>query len=51
MIWQPLPELWALDLQPLDGNLPKSVLNTIYQAKTPSTRWFFAPKWSVFTAW
>ncbi len=53
-IWHPQPELWALHLWPLDGNLrtfPESVLNAISQARAPSTRRLYALKWSVFSAW
>ncbi len=31
--------------------LPKSILNTISQARAPSTRCLYALKWSVFSAW
>ncbi len=31
--------------------LPESVLNTISQAREPSTRHLYALKWSVFSAW
>ncbi len=31
--------------------LPDSVLNTISQARAPSTRRLYALKWSVFSAW
>ncbi len=30
---------------------PSRVLNTIYQARAPSTRHLYALKWSVFSAW
>ncbi len=33
------------------SDLPESVLNTIYQARAPSTRHLYALKWSVFSAW
>ncbi len=33
------------------SDLPKSVLNTISQARAPSTRCLYALKWSVFSAW
>ncbi len=52
-IWQPQPELRALSLasrwEPSD--LPESVLNTISQARAPSTRCLYALKGSVFSAW
>ncbi|XDV26198.1 hypothetical protein PO909_029965, partial [Leuciscus waleckii] len=32
-------------------NLPAGVLNTITQARAPSTRWLYSSKWSVFTSW
>ncbi len=41
----PLASLW----EPSD--LPESVLNTISQVRTPSTRQLYALKWSVFSAW
>ncbi len=31
--------------------LPKRVLNTMAEARTPSTRCFYALKWSVFSTW
>ncbi len=31
--------------------LPEQVLNTISEARAPSTRRLYAPKWSVFSAW
>ncbi len=40
----PQPELW----EPSD--LPESVLNTISQARAPSTRCLYAFKWSVFSS-
>ncbi len=33
------------------SDLPERVLNTISQARAPSTRYLYALKWSVFSAW
>lgn len=33
------------------ADLPESVLNTISQARAPSTRRLYAIKWSIFSAW
>ncbi len=33
------------------SDLPESVLNTIYQARAPSTRRLYGLKWSGFSAW
>ncbi len=52
-IWHPRPELWALYIWPLNGSLLASqrVLNTISEARAPSTRHLYALKWSVFSTW
>ncbi len=53
-IWHPRPELWALYIWPLNGRptgFPERVLNTISEARAPSTRRLYALKWSVFSTW
>ncbi len=52
-IWHPRPELWALHLaaQREPTGLPERVLNTISEARAPSTRRLYALKWSVFSTW
>ncbi len=49
----PRPELWALYIWPLNGAYwpPRGVLNTISEARAPSTRRLYALKWSVFSTW
>ncbi|CAM4665764.1 unnamed protein product [Leuciscus chuanchicus] len=37
--------------QRVPADLPAGVLNTITQARAPSTRWLYASKWSVFSGW
>ncbi|XDV35989.1 hypothetical protein PO909_005843 [Leuciscus waleckii] len=37
--------------QRVPANLPTGVLNTIRQARAPSTRRLYSSKWSVFTSW
>jgi len=37
--------------QRVPANLPEGVLNTIAQARAPSTRRLYSSKWSVFSAW
>ncbi len=47
-IWPPQPELWALHVWPLDGSffvLLERVLNTMAEARAPSTRCLYALKW------
>ncbi len=53
-IWHPRPELWArasLAAQQEPTGLPERVLNTISEAKAPSTRRLYTLKWSVFSTW
>ncbi len=45
-IWHPRPELWALHVWLLD-----SVLNTMVEARTLSTRRLYALKWYIFSTW
>ncbi len=51
-IWHPWPELWALHLWLLNGSLflPERVLNTMAEARAPSTRRLYSLKWSIFSA-
>ncbi|XDV17581.1 hypothetical protein PO909_023415 [Leuciscus waleckii] len=49
-IWHLRPDLWALHVWPLNGYEDK-VLNTITEARAPSTRRLNALKWSVFSSW
>ncbi len=48
-------QAWAVGSAPLGSrwepaDIPKSVLNTVLQARAPSTRCLYALKWSVFSA-
>ncbi len=53
-IWHPRPELWALHVWPLVWEpfvLPEHVLNTMAEARAPSTRRLYTLKWAVFSTW
>ncbi len=56
-IWHPRPDLWNLHMWLLDGTrqtwvgLPPAVVETIIQARAPSTRQTYALKWSLFATW
>ncbi len=47
-IWHPHPDLWNLHVWLLDGT---AVVETIIQARAPSTRQTYALKWSLFATW
>ncbi len=47
-IWHPRPDLWNLHVWLLDGT---AVVETIIQARAPSTRQTYALKWSLFATW
>ena len=50
----PRPGLWALHVWPLNGypgTSREKALNTITEARAPSTRRLYALKWSAFTGW
>ncbi len=53
-LWHQQPELWALHVWLLNASLfgfPERVLNTMAEARAPSTRCLCALKWSVFSTW
>ncbi len=52
-IWHPALSMGATSLASRwePSVLPENVLNTISQARAPSTRRLYALKWSVFSAW
>ncbi|KAL0170718.1 hypothetical protein M9458_035314, partial [Cirrhinus mrigala] len=55
-IWHPRPDLWNLHLWSLDATrriseTPPSVVNTLLQARAPSTRRLYDLKWRIFVNW